>query len=207
MTPKPLSYRLAWAAVLLVALAAAGNWYLQPEAAVAWALAMFLLPIMWGAVTLLLRRQLRRSKNKAAHSFSVRSVSYGITFGSLMLLASLGAKLVATLGLIDDTTLSRRATMVISGAVLAFIGNTIPKMLTPLSVLQCDGTRVQAFQRLSGWTWVLAGLVYATVWIVLPVRLAGPVSMATIVIALLIVATQIVRLKWFRRRASPPTEA
>jgi len=44
--------------------------------------------------------------------------------------------------------------------------------LSPLAA-NCDGARVQAFQRLAGWTWVLTGLTFATAWLVLPVK-RGP---------------------------------
>jgi hypothetical protein len=77
--------------------------------------------------------------------------------------------------------------------------------LTPLFVLQCDGSRMQRFQRLTGWTWALTGLAYVTSWIVLPVVTADTVSMAIVVAGMLIGATLFVRLVGTRRRTSPPS--
>jgi Ca2+/Na+ antiporter len=115
-------------------------------------------------------------------------------FAGVVLLLSGGSKLAVKLGLVDDADFSRRIGMVTVGLVLAYIGNSIPKTLTPLSTLQCDGARNQAFQRWSGWIWVLAGLGYGLVWMVAPIDHASPISMAVVVAAMIAVVTMLVRL-------------
>jgi hypothetical protein len=76
-------------------------------------------------------------------------------------------------GVVDDPDGGRRATMIIFGAYFAAFGNTLPRMLPAVSSMQCNGARVQAFQRLAGWTWVLCGLGFATAWLALPNRRGG----------------------------------
>ena len=204
MTRKPLSYHLAPVAVLLVALAAAGNWYLRPERATAWAIGMFTLPVLWGAAALVLHRTRRRATDPAASEYAVRSIRQGVAFAGVLLLISLSLKLAAALSTVGEPELTRRTTNVIAGLVLAYFGNLFPKTLTPLFVLQCDGSRMQRFQRLTGWTWVLTGLAYATSWIVLPIATADTVSMSIVVAGMLIGVTLFVRLVRTGRRTSPP---
>jgi hypothetical protein len=89
-----------------------------------------------------------------------------------MLAVSLTAKYAVTRGAVHDPDLSLRLVMAIAGAFLVSTGNMIPKRLTPLSAMRCDATKVQSFQRMAGWTWVLAGLALAIGWLVLPVARA-----------------------------------
>lgn len=198
MTTRPISDYLAPALLALGASFAAGSWYLRPEGAVAWAAAtatLFVFAVVWGCVTIVLRRSTNEARRRAADS-----IGSAIVFASLIMVVSLGVKLAVRLGAIDDPDLARRMSNVVAGAVLAFMGNALPKVLTPLSVLQCDGARVQAFQRFSGWTWVLTGLTYAVAWLVLPLGLAKPVSLLLLMSAMLIIVTGVVRLRWKRHR-------
>jgi hypothetical protein len=78
-------------------------------------------------------------------------------------------------------------------------------MLPPVSSMQCNGARVQAFQRFAGWTWVLGGLGWATAWLALPIDAAGPVSMAAVVAAMIVTIVQLLRLR--RSRQNPPVSA
>jgi hypothetical protein len=59
---------------------------------------------------------------------------------------------------------------------------------------------VQAFQRFAGWTWVLTGLSFALVWMVLPIDLAKPLSVAIIVCGMVLVVAALVRLFLLRER-------
>jgi hypothetical protein len=121
-------------------------------------------------------------------------------FAGLILVIVLSMKLATAMGVIEDADLSRRATMAILGAFFVVTGNAMPKTLTPLSALQCDAARVQAFQRFAGWTWVLTGLAFAIVWLVLPVDLAKPVSLVLLTSGMLAIVWQVVRLRRTRQR-------
>lgn len=211
MTPRHLSYHLAPVLVLLTALAAAGNWYLRPDRATAWAIGMLTLPVLWVVASLLLRTQRRRAgkdlPDNAAHERRSQGIRLGMTVAGTIMLTSLGAQGLGTLGVTSDPDLSRRSTMIVMGALLMFMGNAMPKMLTPLSVLQCDGSRTQAFQRLAGWTWVGVGLGWCLAWIALPVHLARPVSVAMMVAGTGPVVVQGIRLWRSKGRTAPPAQA
>jgi hypothetical protein len=161
---------------------AGANWYLVPERALTWAAASVLV------VCLSLVLAIRAPKATAG-------LGPGVLFAGTMMAVSLAVKLALALGIPADPDASRRATMVILGAFLAYTGNALPKTLTPLSELRCDGARVQAFQRFSGWTWVLTGLVFALAWLLLPGAVAKPVSVTVLVSGMLAIATRLARLR------------
>jgi hypothetical protein len=117
-------------------------------------------------------------------------------FAGVVLILSGGAKLLERFDLLGGEEFSHRMVRALTGLVLAYIGNSIPKTLTPLDRLCCDPARVQAFQRWSGWIWLLAGVGYAIVWLVAPLDLATPISMAVLVIA---IALGLTLLIWLRR--------
>jgi hypothetical protein len=76
-------------------------------------------------------------------------------------------------------------------------------MLPPVSSMQGDGARIQAFQRLAGWTWVLGGFGWVAAWLVLPIGAAGPVSMASVAAALIVTIAQLLRLRRKPRQHAP----
>ena len=120
---------------------------------------------------------------------------------SLMLTIVLSTRLAIAVGLVESTDASRRMTMAVVGAFFVITGNRLPKTLTPLAALKCHPARVQSFQRFAGWTWVLTGLAFATVWLVLPLDAARLVSVILIGSGILLITAQIVRLRAARREA------
>jgi hypothetical protein len=198
MATRPISHYLAPALLVAGASLAAANWFVQPGRAAAWASAL----LVFGCMTVAYILALRSSKRDAAPRSGGEAITNAIVFAGFIMAISLGAKLAATLGAVDpDADLTRRITMAVTGTYLMFMGNALPKTLTPLSALRCDGARMQAFQRFSGWTWVLTGGAYAVAWIVLPIDLAKPVSVAIIAGGMLAIVMQLVRLRWTRREA------
>jgi hypothetical protein len=71
-----------------------------------------------------------------------------------------------------------RAIGVIIGLVLAVFANELPKKLPPLT--HGDPVRIQKYQRFAGWTFMLAGLGSALVWLVAPIEIANPLSIALV---------------------------
>lgn len=195
MSAKP-SFFLPSALLVFDALLAVANWYLHPERARAWLVVVLLLGGMTLALFLIHRGSPGQS-DKAADS-----IRQGIVFAAAILLVSLAGKLAIALGGPNVADITWRATMVLVGAFLAFTGNAIPKTLTPLVALQCDASRVQAFHRSVGWTWVLTGLVLAISWLLLPVTLAGAVTFFLLPAAILISGVQLVRLRATRQRTA-----
>lgn len=134
--------------------------------------------------------------NAAGWSRAAESIRRGLLFAAAILAASYSLKAAAAAGIIGDNDLAKRLTMVIVGAWFVVTGNALPKTLTPLSVMQCDGARAQALHRFLGWTWVLTGLTFAGVWLALPIDTAESVSMAVIATS---IVTVLARLMWLRR--------
>jgi hypothetical protein len=190
MTNKSISNYLAPALVLLAVTLVAANWYLQPQRTTSWATAAIVIACMASVLFLVSRRTPNSAPSDAANS-----IRRGVVFGGLVLVISLGLKLATTLGVINHDDFSKRAVMAIMGVFLMSIGNAMPKSLVPLSAaLRCDTARTQAFRRFAGWTWVLTGLVFATVWLVLPLRWANLMTFIVLPSGILIIATQLVRL-------------
>lgn len=179
---------------------ALANWNARPNAAWAWAAAIVMFLVM---VAVRRRSQLafRRSSGGAVSKRSLASVTGGIAFGALMMIIPLAVTLAHVYGVVADPDSGRRATMIILGASLAVTGNNLPRMLPPLSSMQCDGARVQAYQRLAGWTWVLCGLGFAAAWLALPIDVAEHVSTALVVAAMIVTIVQLLRLRKPRQHA------
>ncbi len=190
MTARPISHFLAPALVVLSTLLAAANWALNPARAWAWAATLAFL----GCTAVALYLAHRRSGNEAQRRAG-DAIRHAVVFSGLMLAIPLMGTLAVRLGWIHDTDLSKRMVMVLVGAFFAFTGNAMPKTLTPLSALQCDAARLQAFQRFSGWTWVLTGLGFAVAYLVLPLGLAKPISLVLMMTGMLLVAVQLIRLR------------
>ena len=174
---------------------ALANWNRRPDAAWAWTavIAMFLVMV---AVRRRFQLALSRSPGDAASVRSVASVAGAVVFGALMMIIPLALTLAHAYGLVDDPDSGmQRTTMILVGAYLAVTGNAMPRMLPPTSSMPGGGARVQAFQRHTGWTWVLCGLGYAMAWLALPIDAARPISMAMVASAMIVTILQLLRLR------------
>ncbi len=78
--------------------------------------------------------------------------------GSILAIAG-GLAYANRLEVIDEDTVQRVMGVVI-GVVLVICANLVPKNLEPLRE-GCDPSKMQALQRFTGWTLVLAGLGHA----------------------------------------------
>src|SRR5262245_50216479 len=122
-------------------------------------------------------------------------VRRALAFAGMMLACSLLARFAPRLGLFVDIATTKRFSMAMLGVFLVITGNALPKMLTPLSDLRCDPAKVQAFQRFSGWMWVLTGLAFSGIWLLSPLDVAYPLSMLVLLGGMLINAVRLVRLR------------
>ncbi len=182
-----------------IALALA-NWNARPDAAWAWA-AVIVMSLVMVAVRWRSQLAFRRSSGDAVSIRSFASVTGAVAFGALVMIVPLAVTLAHAYGVVEDPDSGRRTTMIILGAYLAVTGNGLPRMLPPMSSLQCDSARVQACQRLAGWTWALCGLGFATAWLALPIDAAEPVSTALVVAAMIVTIVQLLRLRKPRQHA------
>jgi hypothetical protein len=195
-----ITSQAAWALPVAGIVLVLANWPTKPGAALAWgaALAMFVVMLV---VLRLAQLHVRRSTGEAASVRRLASVTSAVVFGALMMVIPLGVTLAHSYGFVDDPDNGHRAAMIILGAYLVVTGNAMPRMLPPLSSLQCDGARTQAVLRLAGWVWVTCGLGFSIAWLVLPIDAAEPVSTTLVVAAMVVTIVQVVRL----RRPRHPT--
>lgn len=202
MTTRPFTHYVALTVTVLVVVLGMANWHDRPERAAAWITAMLVLPVGWGLASVMGRRTARTEGETTARQ-AAGAIETGIIFGGLIVLVGLAESLLASWGGRQElfAGLEQRATMILVGAYFVVTGNTMPKMLVPLSSLQCDGSRAQAFQRTAGWIWVLSGLVFVVSWLALPIALARPVSLTTMLGGILIVALLVYRLHLTKRRS------
>lgn len=126
-----------------------------------------------------------------------KQIAWSLFFAGLMLVASWGLKQLAAAGVIDDPLFPQRVSMAILGAMLAFMGNAVPKTLTPMASTRCDPAKVQELQRFAGYTWVVTGLIFSLAWLFLPKPAAQPLSVMVLLVGTAAVAVRVVGRKRF----------
>ena len=78
MLTKPIPTHLVAAVLVLVVTLGAYGWYLQPELAPKWAVAMFLLPVVWAAIELLNWPGARKGAERRSERVKIRDCRRGI---------------------------------------------------------------------------------------------------------------------------------
>jgi hypothetical protein len=194
MTPSRITTRAAAILPLAGIALALANWYAQPDIPWAWALAIVMCLVMI-AVLRFWQRAARRVPGGTSLVRGVAEVRTGVIYGGLILVIALAARLAQTYGFVDQANSSQRTLMVIIGAYLAVLGNAMPKRLPPVTVMQEHSARIQAFQRMAAWTWVLGGLGFAAAWAFLPLAATGPVSTTIVVAAIAVTVVQLFRVR------------
>ena len=124
-------------------------------------------------------------------------IAWSLFFAGLMLGASWGLKQLVAAGVIDDPMFPQRVSMAIMGAMVAFMGNAVPKTLTPMASTRCDPAKVQELQRFAGYTWVITGLIFSLAWLILPKAAAQPLSVMVLLFGTVAVAVRIAGRKRF----------
>jgi hypothetical protein len=190
-----ISSRIVSALPLIAIGLALANWSAKPANAWAWT-AVIVISVVMVAVQRRSQLALSRSSGDAALTRSVDSIAQAVAVGALMIIIPLALTLAHAYGVVDDPDSGmQRTTMVLVGAYLAMTGNAMPRMLPTVSSMQGDVARIQAFQRLAGWTWVLCGLGFAAAWLALPIDAALPVSMALVAAAFIATIVGLLRLR------------
>lgn len=198
-----MMFRVASALTAVGIVLVLANWYAKPELALAWAAPLAMFAVMVAALRVS-RLASRRSTGDAAALRSRDWITTGVVFGALMMGIPLALTLARSYGVVDDIDLGRRATGVLIGAFLVMLGNVMPKNLPPLSSMPCDGARLQAFQRLAGWTWVLCGLGSAIGWLALSIDSAETATTVLVVTAMVVTIVQLLRLRRPRKDQPAP---
>ena len=196
MPVRTITNYLAPGLLALSAALAIGNWCLRPDDAHYWAVVLVVIGCMgqcWFHVS-------RHSAEDGAGGKREDRIRAAIVFAALMLLVSLGNRLAIATGVSSSPDFARRAFAAIAGAFLAFTGNAMPKILTPLASLDCDPARAQAARRFAGWTWALAGTAVCVAWLTLPIALAQTATFVLLPAAMLVTGVQLI-LPRIRRKS------
>lgn len=91
-----------------------------------------------------------------------------------------------------DGDLTRRLVGVMTGALVVFYSNYVPKKLTPLAAMRCNPVTEQALRRFAGMSMVLGGLGYMAAWMFAPLESAAWLGGAVVATALLAVVVRFV---------------
>ncbi|MDQ7018185.1 MAG: hypothetical protein Q9M33_03370 [Robiginitomaculum sp.] len=151
------------------------------------------LPIVWIGITI---KNLQGRLSKTAHLALTRSISLaGLILGIPLILA-----ILQNYHLINGGV-PIRLNALFFGAFIIIIGNAIPKALEPLGESQCSPVTEQALKRFGGWMFVIGGLGYAFVWLILPVPMAKDWALPVLALPLmlLIARTFMVRVRHTQR--------
>jgi hypothetical protein len=105
-------------------------------------------------------------------------ITGGLTLAFGLLSVAAGLAYARRIGVVSPD-LAVRGTMAAIGLMLAFYGNTIPK------VIKTTTPRARAIQRVAGWAFVLAGLAYAAIWALASLTLAAEAASSAVAAAML----------------------
>jgi hypothetical protein len=156
---------------LLVAGLAAADGYLRPERAVVWLLAPATMAVIWLVVGLTQAGPAASPRPQTDRGMILLSA----TVAGVILSVALAGSLVSGAGF-ASADLKARLWGVAIGLALVVLGNAAPKAFSPLTESCCSPARAQAVKRFAGWVFVLAGLAYAAVWVLLASPLADTLS-------------------------------
>lgn len=194
-----LQQRLTVALVLAIAFLASVNWALSPEQAHRWLAAALKLPLFCLVLTLVFLRMQRSSARSVDAQLSIQRY-YRATL--TMIVLALGIRDITALGLeiwVEfgdhgiDLEFERRILGLATSLTFIIIGNTMPKILTPLSVLPLSlAERVTSARRFVGTGWFVLGLTMAVAFLFLPLEHAKALVIWSIVVGSLTVLGAII---------------
>ncbi len=198
--------RTALVVMAAVVLLAGANWVLSPEQALRWLRAMLLLPLVWLAV-MLWHRWTRQAVGPRGVDDESAMTRYFHAALSLAILA-IGIRLVVSFGLeiwvrlgnpSADHGTERSILGLATSAVFVVIGNRLPKILTPLSMLPPEpAQRVTTARRFVGRSFVLIGLLLALVFVSAPLAYAVTLERWSIVLGLMLMLGAVVWMNTVR---------
>lgn len=158
MTKEQLALPLAAIGTVIVAALAAAWALLAPHRLGQALIGGLALPLMWTAVELAIKGDKSRPRAALAATALILAMFLGMRV----------AQAARWLGP-DDIRLGIAMAGMVSGLVLAYFGNRVPKILERFNP-EIDFGKRQAFLRQAGWIFVLAGLASALIWLLLPVE-------------------------------------
>jgi hypothetical protein len=169
------------AVLLVVMLLALFNWILSPEEALRWLRVMLVLPGLWLAMsvwhlaTLKSRRRCGIDDDSAVIRYFASAMALVFIAIGFVQIVKLGIQAsIAMGGHAANPDVDGRIVGLAVSAVFIFIGNALPKILTPLSMLSREQAElVTTARRFVGRVFVVFGLVTALAFLMAPVELAA----------------------------------
>ena len=132
-----------------------------------------------------------------------KQILFALVGAALLLMVSFGVKFLAANGTIDAET-SRRLMQAVIGLILVVSGNSIPKKFDSGCEKKCASSRAQSLRRFAGWTFVIAGLAYSIIWLVVPLPLAGVLSVSIVATSVVLVLVPFAWSVFTRKRGRQP---
>lgn len=113
---------------------------------------------------------------------AVKSILGGVVAAALMIGAAFGVRYLKAHGLFagDIHEFMSRSTGVITGIYTAFLANLMPKTLIPLSRTGGEPAFAQSLRRFIAAILVIGSLLFAAAWLFAPMKLALPLSLASL---------------------------
>jgi hypothetical protein len=190
--------RLAIAAALAVGLLAAVNWIQAPDQALRWLRIMLMLPAIVLAMTLWYaarRRPHRPTGDEPSRERYFRAaLTLAVMSVAIRQLTVLGLEIWVRYG--DhgaDLEPERRILGLATAAVFLVVGNTLPKILTPLSMLPLRlAERVTRARRVVGTIWVGLGMAMTIGYLAMPLAQATLLARGSAVVGIAAILAAIV---------------
>ncbi len=120
-----------------------------------------------------------------------KDILAGLICAAAMLSLALVAKFAHAHGYIDSDMTLRVIAM--NGLLIAYFGNSVPKKVAP-------NTCARQAMRVSGWSMVLSGLIYAGLWAFAPIPVAVTVGTGAVFAGVIFTLGYCV---WLNGRARP----
>jgi hypothetical protein len=124
---------------------------------------------------------------------AARGILGGAVAAALILGAAFGLRYLKTHGLFlgDAREATSRSIGVISGILVAYLANVMPKTLIPLGQMR-EPAFAQSLRRFIAATLVIGALLFAAAWLLAPMKLTLPLSLVSLGGAFAIVVLAVV---------------
>ncbi len=119
-----------------------------------------------------------------------KDLIHSLAWGGGILVLALAASLARNLGYIDQD-MTTRIVIVATGLMIVAFGNRIPKTFAPSAC-------ARKAQRVAAWSMVLSGLVYAGVFLFLPMDTAVLIGCGAVILGMVVTIGYCL---WLRNRA------
>ncbi len=132
------------------------------------------------------------------------TIKGALIMAGLILALAFSVNLAEDSGFIEPDT-GERTMGVAIGLVLVVFANFMPKNLGPLSESRCATDKGQNMRRFAAWTFVLAGLGHALIWLTFPIPQAHIWAKVVVASGLVLVVASVLLAAY--RGSGAPTES